>query len=346
MTDPSGPPARHRVRRAIGGLAVGLVLAEVIVRGVLALPAVYEPLSYRFGPRSALLAWYEHGQPLEDSVTAWHPRWGWTLAPGTHVTDGVAYTIDVGGHRVVGTPGDGPRVAVLGDSFTYGDEAAGDASWPGQLQAAHPTWQVQDLAVPGFGVVQAWLRWHDERPPADVVVVGLNALMVERTTEAFATWWRPALTPGACTLAGPIPTPRATWWTTLATPRLVDLGAFVAWTVDPPTWADQTAHAEATLACLTDAVATDGTPIVWVWLPGHSELGAGDERPGPRWFHAWCDRTGADCVDASPQVEAAAAQGSVRAGSHYNRAGSGAVAAAVGPRLEALLGVAGSAVTQ
>lgn len=102
-------------------------------------------------------------------------RFGYTLAPNTTGYGPLGEWIEIdGAGRRVGATGDGSggRIAVLGDSFTFGLGVAYEDSYVGQLGAA-----LEDVEILNYGVIGYHL-WHferllDELPEVDLVVVGL-----------------------------------------------------------------------------------------------------------------------------------------------------------------------------
>ena len=68
------------------------------------------------------------------------------------------------------------RIAIVGDSFTFGLEVPYENTWGHQLEIAlGPEWQVLNFGVDGYGVDQAFLRYQRDilawRP--DIVILGV-----------------------------------------------------------------------------------------------------------------------------------------------------------------------------
>ena len=133
-----------------------------------------------------------------------HDVLGWEYRPGQRAlgtSGGMAQTIDESGCRLVPAPdssagGDDPiRVAVLGNSLTFGAGVHDRDTWPSQLArelaqigGARP-FEVRNYAVPGYSVEQMTLT-HAEKVRSwrpDVVVVAIverdGALTKPPTTE-------------------------------------------------------------------------------------------------------------------------------------------------------------------
>lgn len=122
-------------------------------------------------------------------------------------------THDADGQRVVPGGGGGRVVHLHGGSFVYGFGVDDGDALGARLATAHPDWQVQVLAVPGFGLTQMWLRYQATlaaTPRPDVVVVGYAAFHDERT--AGLGHWTRSLAPQAVALglhAGRLPFTRS-----------------------------------------------------------------------------------------------------------------------------------------
>jgi hypothetical protein len=121
---------------------------------------------------------------VEDRDLGWAPR------PSS--TSGV-YAYDAAGIRraaVDAAPPDTPaerdtRIALFGDSFTNGVDAAFADTWGAQLDASlrdHRQVEVLNFGVPAYAMDQAFLRWrmHGRRFRAHVVLFGLQVENVKR----------------------------------------------------------------------------------------------------------------------------------------------------------------------
>jgi hypothetical protein len=71
-------------------------------------------------------------------------------------------------------PTDGARILVFGDSFSHGSHVRQTESWPYVMQAEMTRNEVVNLAVDGYGMAQAFLRYRQIRDliDHDVVVLG------------------------------------------------------------------------------------------------------------------------------------------------------------------------------
>lgn len=293
-------------------------------------------LAFRFGPTSNELAWWvaERRQVERQARQHHDPVLGWRPAPGEHLTTGVVERVREDATRQTGPRGEGPRVLLVGDSFTFGVDVGDADTWAWALQAAQPTWAVIDAGIPGGSLTQAWLSRRD-RGAADVVVLGLNTLMIERELESFATYRRPDPPGPDCASPAPVPAPEELLRRVGRRPKLLDL-------VDLATWPWRTPHLEEawpvaaqTLGCL---VADVDVPLVVAWLPIGVDLLHPDDTP-PRQVKAWCaDHPAVRCVDLTPAVIAVRDRGEDPwRMAHWSAPAHAAVAAALEPVIVELI---------
>ena len=125
---------------------------------------------------------------------------GWRLVPNHD--DGLAVTNSQGlradREYVPGPHPDGRRLALLGDSFTYGSHVANDETFGHLLETQEmPGWEVVNLAVSGYGTDQALLAY--ERRAAElapnVVVMGFYVDDYERNILRFKVYAKPVFEP-------------------------------------------------------------------------------------------------------------------------------------------------------
>jgi hypothetical protein len=119
-----------------------------------------------------------------SSYIQYHERLGWTIRPSSQTIDG-RYRANVEGLRAA--PGQGAfgshpepgrrRVALFGDSFIHGDEVEFDDSIGAQLERRLGNVEVLNFGVGGYGMDQAYLRWHEQgrKFHPSVVVFGFQA---------------------------------------------------------------------------------------------------------------------------------------------------------------------------
>ena len=178
---PSGPPARHGLRRrllvAVAGMLLVAVLSETAVRLLRCGPPVYEPR--RFEPRG--------GVPfttLPGGILAYQPNTVFCsvydpagdsrgyLGP----TGRIEYRINRLGLRGPDPPPAKPpntlRVICLGDSFTFGEGVREEDTWPARLQAA----LIDSGRHGGVEVINAGVQGHGTKESVALYVAHLRSL--------------------------------------------------------------------------------------------------------------------------------------------------------------------------
>lgn len=118
---------------------------------------------------------------------------GWTLGPNRKSANGLYYSSAEG----IRAPREGvsfaktstkTRIALVGDSFTFGDNVAYEESWGYLLEKAlGPEFEVLNFGVSGYAVDQAYLRyekdvrsWHPK-----LIIFGLISDDVERSLRLY-----------------------------------------------------------------------------------------------------------------------------------------------------------------
>ena len=91
---------------------------------------------------------------------------GWTVGPDRAKAD-MLYSTDASGIRIPHSDtgltkhGEKIRIALLGDSYTFGQEVAYEDTWGYVLEKSlGPEFQVLNFGVPGYGVDQEFLRFE------------------------------------------------------------------------------------------------------------------------------------------------------------------------------------------
>ena len=114
---------------------------------------------------------------------------GWTVGPDREKAD-VLYSTDSSGIRIPHSDtgltkrGEKIRIALLGDSYTFGQEVAYEDTWGYVLEKSlGPEFQVLNFGVPGYGVDQEFLRFERDvrlwKPR--IVMFAINSGAVRRT---------------------------------------------------------------------------------------------------------------------------------------------------------------------
>ncbi len=84
------------------------------------------------------------------------------------------------------------RLAVLGDSFTLGDEVAASESWPARLDRADDALEVANLGLNAYGLDQSVLRLERDALPLspDEIWLGLVPSTLLRVVTVYVPAWR------------------------------------------------------------------------------------------------------------------------------------------------------------
>jgi hypothetical protein len=197
----SVPRAVVRTAAAVAALAaVSLSSTEVVVRIVARRDADGQewfrdlrlrPYRLPLGRIAATLSQLEHG----DSFVGYDAELGWSPRPFARSLDGMR-RVDGAGIRgddtrpLVAPPGV-LRIALFGDSFTFGDEVRLDDTWGAvlerELEAAGVPAEVLNFGVVAYGMDQAYLRWlkGGRAYHPDVVIYGFQPENVLRNLNVF-----------------------------------------------------------------------------------------------------------------------------------------------------------------
>lgn len=350
---------RALLLRALALVVPSLILLEGTVRVVVSLPPVQERL---FGghasPGVRMLRpplGPSCGADAASSTVAHDPDLGWGPAPGRRVFDTFAQEVVPPGVRVTGvaaSPG-ARRVALVGDSFTFGHDVDDVDTWAAGLARRRPDLEVLNFGVDGYGHDQMLLRTRRDVLPArpDVVVLGFVHVDVLRNGLARFRRLRPVVTLGPDGLAvtgTPVPTAaedcaRLAWtpWTLELLRMLVERPVDARLDRSIPL-------TEAILDALVADVRAAGAELVVVELPEATtkrvEPGAGSglappyidfpyDHPGFP-LASWCARAGVTCLDARAAFAGVDdVQGLFQPGYHPTPAGHDRIAAWLAERL-------------
>lgn len=139
-----------------------------------------------------------------DSFFVYDGLLGWTIGSNRQSADGMNFSSTEGirGPRSNWSFAETQvkrRIALVGDSYTYGIDVKYEDSWGYRLeQMLGPDFQVLNFGVDGYGLDQALLRYkRDVRPwQPDVVILGFIEHDLYRTITvysfvSFPTWQRP-----------------------------------------------------------------------------------------------------------------------------------------------------------
>ncbi len=118
---------------------------------------------------------------LEGSYLVYDDLMGWTVGPNRRSADGLNFSSVEGirsprpGMAFADLPA-GHRIALVGDSYTFGLDVPYEESWGYQLERdLGPDFQILNFGVSGYGLDQAYLRYdRDVRPwQPNIVIFGV-----------------------------------------------------------------------------------------------------------------------------------------------------------------------------
>jgi hypothetical protein len=314
------PVNPSRVRRAVvlvGYLLAVLAFFELSARVALSHKEVFRRVA-GVDEASSRLRWAKRQgrRPLVQPFDIHHPVRGWTLRPGLREVPafGRARVSSTsrgyrGRHDVPeGKPAGRWRVAVLGDSFTFGEDVGDEETFVHQLGVLHPSLEPVNLGVHAYGHDQMLLTLREEGPwlRPDLVLVGFVHIDLERNRTAFLDYAKPRfdLDDGRLVLRNvPVPTPeelraREPWRS-----RFVDLLSMLRARARDRSGVEARARdalGKALLEALHDTALELGAQPVFAYLPVLGEVGAARPTPGETFFETTCRDSGLVCVNLRP----------------------------------------------
>lgn len=134
-----------------------------------------------------------HQLPSNISYFVHDSLLGWTVGPSRQSKDGLYFSSKEGirSHQVGNAYADTqglPRIAIVGDSYTFGLEVPFESTWGNKLEKQLPfRAQVLNFGVDGYGVDQAYLRYHRDIRSwhPDVVIFGFISHDLYRSMVAY-----------------------------------------------------------------------------------------------------------------------------------------------------------------
>ena len=235
--------------------------------------------------------------PYRFTFDQYHRERGWTLAANLHqveVFDGKRLSSNSRGLRgareyAVPKPAGVTRIALFGDSFTFGEDVSDEETFAQQMERLLPGVEVLNFGVHGYGHDQMLLYLREALPiyRPDVVLIGYVTDDSLRNLTRFRDFAKPRfrLRDGQLVLEGtPVPTPdeliaRERWRSRFG--DLVEMAASrVAWK-----WGGRAAEVDQLTDALLsqmfrEAAAAGARPAVAL-LPAWGELGAPSPEPLP-----------------------------------------------------------------
>ena len=206
-------PAPRRTKRILAALAIGGVLAlgaaelglrlvfleDGMFRGRRPLPP-YESIT---NPRQR--EWAENwrarlarGETSTDDIGGFSKTLGWDMHPSAISADGRYRTNSLaarGPREYAPEPPAGvTRLLCFGDSFTFCDEVADEATWPSGVERILPTVEAVNFGVGGHGTDQALLRYRAvrDRVRGHVVTIGIMLENIGRNVNRYRPLYYPA----------------------------------------------------------------------------------------------------------------------------------------------------------
>lgn len=195
-----------RVALSVGSLAVACLLVEAASRFCYWIGYIPVTIPYSAPDRAWREQWVvrhrESGIVATYGYDQYDPRLGWSLRPNLRdyqFDNQPGVTSNSRGMRderefAYDKPPAVRRIVVLGDSFTFGQEAEQRYIWPARLQARLAAdWEVLNMAVHGYGTDQQLLMLQQEgvRYHPDVAVVAVFVENVYRNGLAFRDYAKP-----------------------------------------------------------------------------------------------------------------------------------------------------------
>jgi hypothetical protein len=343
------PTTTNRVVKGALFVAICVVVLEIAVRLVLATPFMARR---RFLDDLSWRRWWvrvhRSGQPMLYGFDRYDPTKGWLPKPNLRDVPafgekrlstnakGLRGADDYAGAKRA----DVPRILILGDSFTFGDEVGDAETYPHYLQQLLPGTEVINMGVHGYGHDQMLIFFREEGVAyaPDVVVLGFVANDMPRNLLGFRDYAKPRfrLRDGELELVGsPVPPPDELLRREWRRPRLLDAWSIVAHEVGALTGLRRREEERLTTRILEELVRTTrdiGARPVFVYLPTGPEItSAAPPTAGETFLLEVCRRTAvALCFSSRPAFAEARSRGvSFGATRHWNAEGHRVVATTI-----------------
>jgi len=188
-----GFPFRFLLRWNIVPLILMITIAEAVLR-LFSTDTIWGTLliDQPLGPRRLAAASYFH-RPNETRYYDYDQMLGWNARPNLRSSDGLYFTGDRGIRvsqtgMTMSAPRGACRIALVGDSHTFGEELKFEETWGYLLKDYLPQQcQILNFGVGGHSVGQMYLRYmRDARPlHPDMVIFALSSHTAARTMGVY-----------------------------------------------------------------------------------------------------------------------------------------------------------------
>jgi hypothetical protein len=179
----------------------GLVVGKTILQ-----PRIWKEESRRFKEKLAMPAATLPFKDVDDRLKVFDDRLGWAYYSNRRSDKGLYCTKELGirgscAESISSNRASKYHIALVGDSFTFGQEVPYEESWGGRLEESlKPDVRVLNFGVTGYSVAQAFLRYERDVRPAhpDVVILGVindDFLRTRRIYYLIPNWREPMVHP-------------------------------------------------------------------------------------------------------------------------------------------------------
>lgn len=310
-------------RRNLHWLAVGLMIAgalgmlESASRLVVFARPLFERIAAEDDP-SYRLRWIRTPRPsgqVAYFMDEYHPTRGWTLKRDLRGLPGFGSKrlhsnskgLRGSAEHALAKPPGRLRIAVIGDSFSFGEDVHDEETYASQLQRLVPGSEVLNLGIHGYGHDQMLLYLREEglRYRPDIVLLGFVHLDIPRNLLSFRDYAKPrfALIGGRLELRGtPVPEPRTLIEAEAWRSKFLDLLQMLKARVEQRSGSSE-ARALALTAAILDEIALAsagaGARPAFAYLPAVEEMEQRDLTPTPhqRFFLDYCGAGRVVCLD-------------------------------------------------
>ena len=309
--------------RGVAYIALVVLFFEAVARLMFAIPATSmrmwrdEELSWR----RLWVSRHTDDTEIYFAFDQYDPMLGWRSKPGIR-------DMQVFGHKVLNTNSKGlrgsrefaygphpekPRIAILGDSFTFGDGVSDDETYSHFLGQMLPEAEILNLGIHGYGHDQMLISFQQEgakyRP--DIVVLGYTDEDRRRNLLQFRDFAKPKFEidpdgEGLVVSGSPVPRPEDVLKWDWLRPRLLDVAALYKYAFDVHTGRLEAQMRDVTSGLLSEiasAILEAEAIPVFVFLPvGNEIIRQGASIEEEEFFFSFCREDGrVECLSARPR---------------------------------------------